>query len=113
LRHASITNGAEDHFVALIDLRHLPTTRSDPMNREFNPNPPTTHAVAAGTALLTTVAVLFAIESLAGQIYVQEERLAGTQQAVVAHHDPATQPAATGQPRETGPHQEQRAAANG
>jgi hypothetical protein len=83
------------------------------MNPEFNPNPPATHAVAAGTALLATVAVLFAIESLAGQIYVQEERLAGTQQAVVAHHDPATQPAAAGQPRETGVHQQQRAAVNG
>jgi hypothetical protein len=83
------------------------------MNREFIPNPPAACAVAASIALLTTVAVLFAIESLAGRIYVQEERLAGARQAVVAHHDPATQPGAAGQPQETGLRQAQRAAVNG
>jgi hypothetical protein len=68
------------------------------MNRELRSSSTVTHALGGGAALLATVAIVWSMEALADHIYVEQEKTANTQSAIVARHDPASAYGPTAQP---------------
>jgi hypothetical protein len=68
------------------------------MNREFRSSSTITQVLGGGAALLATVAIVWSMEALADHIYVEQEKTANTQSAIVAHHDPASAYGPTVQP---------------
>jgi hypothetical protein len=68
------------------------------MNREFKSSSTITHALGAGAALLAAIAILWSMETLAGHIYVEQERSTNAQPAVMAHQNAGSAYGTTAQP---------------